>query len=81
MSKLPDNVNLQKRRAERKRTERSLEKFVVNASSSALAGEEDCRNRINSVFRLKIRDLQEVRNKKKMSQSMIRARQFELGTD
>lgn len=54
MSDLPDRLNLQKRRAirkaERKGTERSLEKFTCQSSNSAMATTGDYRNRINSDF-------------------------------
>ena len=81
MSVLPDNWNLQKRRADRKRTDRSLEKFTTSSGPSPLQNDYNGRNRINSVFRLKLRDLHETRNKKKMSQSMIRSKKLGLATD
>lgn len=79
MSVLPDSLNLQKRRNERKRTDNSLENFASNSTSSAIVRDSESRSRINSAFRYKLRDLHEVRNKKKMSQSMIRSQKLELG--
>jgi len=81
MSDIPDYLNLNKRRAEKKRTGRSLEKFASNSISSNNNANSESRTRINSVFRLKLRDLHEVRNKKKMSQSMIRSQKLELGNE
>lgn len=80
MSRIPHNVNYQQRRNERKRTEKSLDKFTTNSNieESTLLTESNCRDRINSVFRLKLRDLQEIRNKKKMSQSMIRSQKLDF---
>ena len=68
-------VNLQQRRNERKMKERSLEKFTTNSAHSTLKSEGNCRSRINSVFRLKLRDLHEVRSKKN-SQSMVRSKEI-----
>jgi len=62
-------------------TERSLDKFASNSAHLRLESDNNCRNRINSVFRLKLRDLQEIRNKKKLSQSMIRSNEILLGAD
>lgn len=81
MSLIPDNCNLQKRRADRKQTDRSLEKFTTISAQSGLHDSINCRNRINSVFRLKLRDLHEIRNKKKMSQSMIRSKKLAFTSD
>ena len=81
MSSIPDSWNLQKRRDERKRTERSLENFATNSAQLSLNSSSICRNRMNSVFKLKLRNLHEIRNKKKMSQSMIRSQRCELASD
>ena len=81
MTSIPDRWNLQKRRAERKRTDRSLENFTTNSVQLSINSDSNCRSRMNSVFKLKLRNLHEIRNSKKMSQSMVRSYKWELASE
>lgn len=60
---LPDYLNLYKKRTERKRTGRSLEKFSSNHTNNSNGTSSNSRTRINSVFRLKLQSLNDARNK------------------
>ncbi|CAI2359294.1 unnamed protein product [Moneuplotes crassus] len=78
---IPDYLNLNKKRTERKRIGRSLEKFSSNNTNSSNITSSHSRTRISSVFKLKLQSLNDARNKKKYSQSMVRSKKFEVGSD
>ncbi|CAI2358754.1 unnamed protein product [Moneuplotes crassus] len=78
---IPDRLNFYKKRTERKRTGRSLEKFSSNHTTSSNITLSNSRARINSVFRFKLQNLNDARNQKKMSQSMVRSKRFDTNSD